>query len=85
MPRFILSTLEALASGDINPLDASYSLSAHLLSGCEGAGVSLSEADVQRHVDLIVEQVGRAAINPVQGAKKLAQFKERLATGLTAD
>jgi hypothetical protein len=82
MAQYIISTLHALAAGDLKAVDACYSLFAHLSSVVpSGNQPAPLEDDLQPYVRRIVHAVADESLSVERGAGMLIALKERLISG----
>jgi hypothetical protein len=83
MARYILSTLDAVAGGDISVDDASYSLSVHVLSGpFPRRAPPVLDRDLQHHLTKIVHAVALGNLAAVTASRYLIVMREKLEWGL---
>jgi hypothetical protein len=85
MAQYILSTLEALACGDISKADASYSLSAHIVQSAERYNRFVGDSAIQPYVDAVAHAVAQGHLAPLVASRYLIIVMEKLSQGLPLD
>lgn len=86
MAKYILSTLEALAAGDISAPAAIYSLTAHIVAtGQSGGAPVLRDDDIKPYVSNIVQAVAVEKISALTASRYLIITRDKLSAGTSPD